>query len=270
MDPIIWGAIIGVGGVIIGALINVWGMRRYQKKLEEEVKRTKKAINELGKKQPDKVDIVYEYEKTIIDIDNSGNCSMVRRNKITALPGAEPITDKKFGLISDKSVQLYADKIGKNIENLDPDKEFKITARDVTTSVRLSSSTRIEGDRKDTLTTNVLFDTPLTSDNPIEIEITYQNLDVSFFCTKLWEGPHLSEWAFRFDNPCTELEAEIIFPEILPDWFTKEDIAVSPIPIDWVIKVDRHIKHNRRHLRLKARNLEAETIYRLKIDIGQK
>lgn len=268
-DPVIIGALIGAGGTIIGATIYLIGTWYNRKKLAEEEKRTKKAINELGKKQPDKVDIVYEYEKTILDIDNSGNCSMVRRNKITAPPGVEPINDKKFKLIGDKSIQLYADKLGKNIGNLDPDKEFKITARDVTTGVRLSSSTRIEGDQKEELTTNILFDTPLTSDNPIEIEITYQNLDVSFFCTKLWEEPHVSVWTFQFDNPCKELEAEIIFPEILPDWFTKSDIAVATIPKDWD-EVDKYIKHNKRHLCLKASNLETEKLYILKIDIGQK
>ncbi len=209
--------------------------------------------------------IVYEYEKIVADIDKSGSCSVIRKNKITAKLETDPLYSKKFKLYGDRSVQFYADKIGKNIEEFDPDKEFKIIARDVTTGVRLASPTQIEGENKDILVTNVLFDSPLTFGNSLEIEIEYHNLEVSFYLTNLWEEPHICEWFIKPDTQIKEMEVTIKFPEILPDWFTKSEIGVSPIPQDWV-QVRRHIDHGRRCVFLRASDLKVGITYKVKID----
>ncbi len=192
---------------------------------------------------------------------------MIRKNKITATLETDPLYGKKFKLYGGRSIQFYADKIGKDIEELDPDKEFKIIAKDVTTRVRLASSTQIEGKNKDVLVTNVLFDNPLTLGNFLETEIEYHNLGVSFFLANLWEEPHICEWFIKPDTQIKEMEVTIKFPEILPDWFTKSEIGVSPIPQDWV-QVRRYIDNGRRCVFLKASGLKVGITYKVKIDTG--
>ncbi len=209
--------------------------------------------------------IVNEYEKVVIDVNQSGSCSVIRRNKLIATLEADPLYSKKLKLYGDRSIKFYADKIGKNIADLDPDKEFKITARNVTTGVRLASSTQIEGENKDVLVTNVLFDNPLTFGNSLEIEMEYHSLDVSFYLTNLWDKPHICEWLIKPDTQIKEMEVTIKFPETLPDWFTKSEIGVNPIPQDWV-QVRRYIDHGRRCVFLKASDLKVGITYKVKID----
>jgi len=212
--------------------------------------------------------IVYEYERVVADIDNLGGCSVTRKNKITARLESDPLFSKKLRLYGCRSFQFYADKIGKNIEELDPDKEFKITARDVTSGVKLDSSTQIEGENKDVLVTNVHFDNPLTRGNSLEVEIEYHNLRVSFYLTSLWQEPHICEWFIKPDTQINEMEATIKFPETLPDWFTKSEIGVSPIPQDWV-RVGRHIDNGRPCVLLRASDLKVGISYKVKIDAGK-
>lgn len=212
--------------------------------------------------------IVYEYERVVAEIDKSGGCSVIRKNKITATLQTDPLYGKKFKLYGGRSIQFYADKIGKSIEDLDPDKEFKIIARDVTTGARLASSTQIEGENKDVLVTNVLFDNPITLSNSLETEIEYHNLGVSFYLTNLLEEPHICEWFIKPDTQINEMEVTIKFPEILPDWFTKSEIGVSPIPQDWV-QARKYIDNGRRCVLLRASDLKVGIIYKVKIDAGE-
>ncbi len=212
--------------------------------------------------------IVYEYERIVADIDNLGGCSVIRKNKITARLESDPLFSKKLRLYGGGSFQFYADKIGKNIEELDPDKEFKIIARDAGTGARLASSTKIEGENKDVLVTDVLFDNPLTHGNSLEVEIEYHNLGVSFYLTNLWQEPHICDWFVKPDTQTNEMEVTIKFPETPPDWFTKSDVGVSPIPQDWV-QVRMYIDDGRRCVLLKANDLKVAITYKAKIDAGE-
>jgi len=211
--------------------------------------------------------IIYEYEKVVLDIGNSGVCSVGRKNKIAVRLQSGPLLSKKLRLYGCRSIQSYADKIGVDVADLDPDKEFKITARDVTSGAKLDSSTEIEGENKDVLVTNVLFDNPLTFGGSLEIEIMYDNIDTGFYLANLWEEPHLCRWLIKPDTQTKEMEATIRFPEILPDWFTKSEIGVNPIPRDWV-RVDRRIDRGRRCVLLRAEDLKVGISHRVTLSCG--
>lgn len=211
--------------------------------------------------------ILYEYEKVVLDIDNSGVCTVVRKNKIAVRLQSDPLLSKKLRLYGGRSIQFYADKIGVDVADLNPDKEFQITARDISSGVKLDSSTEIEGENKDVLVTNVLFDSPLTFGGSLEIEIRYHNLDPAFYLTNLWEEPHLCRWFIKPDTQTKEMEAVIRFPETLPDWLAKSEIGVNPVPQDWV-RADTCADHGRRCVFLSAIDLKVGISYKVTLSCG--
>lgn len=210
--------------------------------------------------------IVHEYEKMIADIDESGSCSVMRKSRITATLDVDPVYSEKFKLYGDRSIRFYADKIGRNIEDLDPDKEFKIVVRDAATGSGLASSTQVEGEDKNVLVTDVIFDNPLTLGDSVEIEMEYHNLDASFYLTSLWKEPHIWNWFIKPDTQIKEMEVAIKFPQILPDWFTEQETGVSPLPQDWV-QVRKRIDNGRRCVFFKASDLKVGITYKVKIEV---
>lgn len=208
--------------------------------------------------------IVYEYEKIFAEIDDSGICSVIRKNKITARLEKDPLLNKKLSLYGGRNIQSYAEKIGKKVADLNPDKEFKITARNTTSAARLDSSTRIEGLNKDILVTDVRFDKLLTCGVSFEIEIEYHNLDAGFYLTSLWEEPHICQLLIKPDTQTREMEVTIRFPKVLPDWFMRSEVGVNPIPRDWA-RISSFIDNGRSCVVLKANDLNVGISYRASI-----
>jgi hypothetical protein len=268
MDSVIIGSLIGAGGVIIAAFIGLWGLRQ-QKRADKEEALRRKAIKVLEKKQPEILDLYYEYDKWFIDIKKDGSCLMKRLAKIVPTDKSIPITDKKF-IISHEGIGFYLSKTGKELSQIDPDKEFGIVVRDINNNVRLGSSTSFGGIKNEELVTNVIFDNPLRKDAPdldkIEIEITYSKLDVSFFWKKLWEE-HMDVWVIEVDNPVRNHETQILFPETLPSWFRLTEIGTVLIPKEWAF-LTKGTLHKRKRLLLTASNLERGNTYKLKIDVS--
>lgn len=261
MDPIIIGAIITTVGTIIAALITVLIQRQ---KVEQQQDIARRAIRTLQERQPDKLDVIVEYDKFSIEFNKDWSCSILRRIKLVPPEGAKPLLDKKLSLIYN-SIDPYLTKTGKTIDEINPAKEFGITVADERNEVRLPSSTTFTHDNT-SLTTNILFDNPVTHDNPIELKVKYSHLAV-FFWQKLYHE-HTDEWFIRPTNPIQEYEVEILFPRALPTWFRPTQIGTALIPDSWA-EVRKDIKHGRRRLFLSASSLQPKQDYKLKIDIGR-
>jgi len=259
MDPVIIGSIITAAGAIIAAVIIVV-IQGQKAKRQEDIGR--RAIQVLQERQPDKLDVIGEFDKFSIDFNKDWTCSILRSIKLVPTEGATPLLDKKILLIYD-SIDPYLYKTGKKIDDIKPDKEFGIIAIDERNKVRLGSSTAFTHNNT-WLTTNILFDNPVTHDNPIELKVRYSHLD-TFFWQKLWQE-HTDEWFIRPNNPIQEYELEILFPKTLPTWFRPTKIGTALIPDSWA-EVQEDTKHGRRRLFLSASNLQPSEDYRLKIDV---
>ncbi|MBA7503856.1 hypothetical protein ES706_02477 [subsurface metagenome] len=264
MDPVVIGALIGAAGAIIAAFVSVWG-RKQKIRANEEEKLKRKAILALGEKQDNVLDVYCEFDKILVNIQKDGNCSMKRTIKIVPTEQSKPIPDKKI-ILAHEGIDFYLSKTGKVLSQIDPDKEFGIEVRDVKNKVRLGSSTDFAGMKKERLVTNVIFDVPLTKDDPGEIEIKYSYLDVSFFWKKLW-GIYQDEWCVTCSNPVKEYNLEILFPEVLPFGFRLTEIGVVLIPREWAY-VKQDTIYKRKRLLLTASNLEVDKSYKLKIDMS--